>query len=57
MTVYEAVFSCWRQPLLAVLFLLLTGHMALIFAALRDGWSRRFRAFLLAHFSVSAAFF
>ena len=57
MTVYEAVFSCWRQPLLAVLFLLLTGHMALIFAALRDGWSRRFRAFLLAHFSVSAALF
>ena len=55
MTIYESIFSVWRQPLLSVLFLILTGWMALIVAALRDGRSRRAKLVLLTPFLLSAA--
>ena len=54
MTIYESIFSVWRQPLLGVLFLILTGWMALVVAALRDGRSRRAKLALLTPFLLSA---
>ena len=57
MTIHEAVFSPARQPLLTVLFLLMTAQMALLFAAFRDGRSRRFRFACLLHFLISFALF
>ena len=55
MTIYESIFSVWRQPLLGVLFLILTGWMALMVAALRDGRSNRAKLALLTPFLLSAA--
>lgn len=55
MTIHEAVFSPVRQPLLTVLFLLMTAQIALLFAAFRDGRSLRFRFACLLHFLVSFA--
>ena len=57
MTIHEAVFSPVRQSLLTVLFLLMTAQMALLFAAFRDGRSRRFRFACLLHFLISFALF
>ena len=57
MTIYDAIFSSARQPLLGVLFLLMTLQMALLFAAFRDGRSLRVRTFLLLHFLLSFAVF
>ena len=54
MTIYESIFSVWRQPLLGLLFLILTGWMALVVAALRDGRSRRAKLALLTPFLLSA---
>ena len=55
MTIHEAVFSVWRQPLLDILFLILTGWMALLAAAQRDGRSRRARIVMLACFLLGGA--
>ena len=55
MTIHEAVFSVWRQPLLGILFLILTGWMALLAAAQRDGRGRRARIVMLACFLLSGA--
>ena len=55
MTIYESIFSVWRQPLLGVLFLILTGWMALMVAALRDGQSNRAKLALLTPFLLSMA--
>ncbi len=57
MTIHEAVFSTVRQPLLGVLYLLMTAQMALLFAVFRDVRSRRFRFACLLHFLVSFALF
>ena len=54
MTIHEAVISTGRQPLLGGLFLLLTGQMALVLAAFRDGRSRRVRLSLLIPFLFGA---
>ena len=55
MTIYESIFSVWRQPLLGVLFLILTGWMALMVAALRDGRSNRAKLALLTPFLLGMA--
>ncbi len=55
MTVYEAVYSVWRLPLLGGLFLLLTGQMAAVIAVFRDGRSRRAKLCHLAPFILGAA--
>ena len=55
MTIYESIFSVWRQPLLGVLFLILMGWMALMVAALRDGRSNRAKLALLTPFLLSMA--
>ena len=57
MTVKEAMLSAARLPVLGVLFLLLTGQMALIIAAFRDGRSCRAKSALVAFFLVSAVIF
>lgn len=54
MTVREIIGTVWQQPLLAAFFLLLTGQMALILAAFRDGRSLRAKLPLLAHLALSA---
>ncbi len=54
MTIYESIFSVRRQPLLGLLFLILTGWMALVVAALRDGRSRRAKLALLTPLLLSA---
>ena len=56
MTIHEAIFSTVRQPLLGVLYLLLTMQMALLFAAFRDGRSFRFRFACLLHLLLSFLF-
>ena len=53
MTIHEAVLSPVRQPLLGILYLLLTAQMALFLASVRDGRSRRVRLCLLAHLLFS----
>ena len=53
MTIHEAIFSTIRQPLLGLLYLLLTAQMALLFAAFRDGRSFRFRFACLLHVLLS----
>ena len=53
MTIHEAIFSTLRQPLLGVLYLLLTLQMALFLASFRDGRSDRLRLFLLLHLLFS----
>ena len=53
MTIHEAIFSTVRQPLLGILYLLLTAQMALLFAAFRDGRSFRFRFACLLHVLLS----
>ena len=55
MTIHEAIFSTLRQPLLGVLYLLLTLQMALFLASFRDGRSDRLRLFLLLHLLLSFA--
>ena len=57
MTIYEAIQTAWRQPLLAVLFLELTLQMALIIAAFRDGRNRREKLPLLCHFAAGCIIF
>lgn len=52
MTIHEAIFSQFRQPLLAILYLLLTAQMALSFASFQDG-RRRFRYGCLLHLLLS----
>ena len=56
MTIHEAIFSTVRQPLLGVLYLLLTMQMALLFTAFRDGRSFRFRFACLLHLLLSFLF-
>ena len=53
MTIHEAIFSTVRQPLLGILYLLLTAQMALLFAAFREGRSFRFRFVCLLHLLLS----
>ena len=53
MTIHEALFSTLRQPLLALLYLLLTLQMTLFLASCRDKRSGRLRLFLLAHLLLS----
>ena len=53
MTIHEAIFSPLRQPLLAILYLLLTLQMTLLVSAFRDGRSRGWRLFLLLHLMFS----
>ena len=53
MTIHEALFSTVRQPLLTVLYLLLTLQMALFLASIRDKRSGRLRLFLLLHLLFS----
>ena len=53
MTIKEAMLSAARLPVLGVLFLLITGQMAVIIAAHRDGRSRRVKSALVAFFLVS----
>lgn len=53
MTIHEAIFSTVRQPLLGILYLLLTAQMALLLAAFRAGRSRRFRLVCLLHVLMS----
>ena len=57
MTIREAIFSSARLPMLGALFLLLTGQMALIVAAFRDGRTRRVRFLWLALFLLGAVVF
>ena len=57
MTIREVICSAARLPALGVLFLLLTGQMALAVAAFRDGRSRRVRFLLLAPFVLGAVVF
>lgn len=49
MTIHEALFSPVRQPLLGILYLLLTAQMALFFAACHDRRRRRVLLCLLLH--------
>ncbi|MBQ9613422.1 MAG: ATP-binding protein [Lachnospiraceae bacterium] len=53
MTIHEAIFSPLRQPLLIILYLLLTLQMTLFFSAFRDVRSRRYKLFLLLHMLLS----
>ena len=53
MTIHEAIFSPLRQPLLSILYLLLTLQMTLFFSAFRDVRSRRYKLFLLLHMLLS----
>ena len=55
MTIHEAIFSTVRQPLLGILYLLLTAQMALLFAAFRHRRSFRFRFACLLHLLLSFA--
>ena len=57
MTIHQAIFSPWRQILLSVLFLLLTGQMTLIVAAFQDGRSRRTKGVLLVPFLLCTTVF
>ena len=57
MTIYDAFFSPWRQPLLTALFLPLTAQIALIFAAFRNGRVRRVKGINILLFAVGAAVF
>ena len=57
MTIREAMLSAARLPVLGVLFLLITGQMAVVIAAFRDGRSRRFRAAVLASLLFSTVVF
>ncbi len=53
MTIHEAILSPVRQPLLGILYLLLTAQMAIFLASVRDGRSGRVRLCLLAHLLFS----
>ena len=53
MTIHEAVFSPLRQPLLGILYLLLTLQMTFLISAFRNGRSRSWRLFLLLHLLLS----
>ena len=57
MTIREVIGTAGQQPLLSVLFLLITLHMTMILAAFRDGRSLRTKLLLLAHFLFSTAVF
>ena len=54
MTIHEAIFSTVRQPLLGILYLLLTLQMALLIAAFRAKRSLRFRLVCLLHTLISS---
>ena len=49
MTIHEALFSTLRQPLLTLLYLLLTLQMTMFLVSIRDGRSGRIRLFQLLH--------
>lgn len=53
MSIHEAIFSTLRQPLLGILYLLLTLQMALLFGSYRAGRSRLFRYGCLLHLLIS----
>lgn len=57
MTMHEAIFSTLRQPLLSVLYLILTGWLILMIASFRDGRSRRVKLFYILLFALCFAFF
>ena len=57
MTIREAILFAARLSVMGLLFLLLTGQMAVAIAALRDGRSRRVKCALLAAALVSAFVF
>ena len=55
MTIHEAVFSPWRQPMLGLLFLILAAWMTVTVAAYLDGRSRRAKLLTLVPFCAGAA--
>ena len=55
MTIHEAIFSPLRQPLLGILYLLLTMQMTLLVSAFLDGRSRGWGLFLLLHLLLGFA--
>ena len=57
MTIREALLSAARLPVLGILFLLLTGQMAVTIAAFRDRRSRRDKCALLVLWVLSAGLF
>ena len=57
MTIREVLLSAARLPALGLLFLLITGQMAVLIAAIRDGRSRRVRGSFLSFFLLCAALF
>ena len=57
MTIGYAMLSAARLPVLGLLFLLITGLMAVFIAAFRDGRSRRLKGAMLVFLLISAAVF
>ena len=57
MTIWEAIFSAARLPLMGVLFLLLTGQMAVAITAFRDRRSRQAKCAMVAGLLLSAVIF
>ena len=57
MTIWEAIFSAARLPLMGVLFLLLTGQMAVAITAFRDRRSRQAKCAMVASLLLSAVIF
>ena len=55
MTIHEAIFSPLRQPMLGILYLLLTAQMALFLLSVRDGRRLRVRLCLLMQFLLTFA--
>ena len=53
MTIHEAIFSTVRQPLLGILYMLITLQMTMLFGSFRTGRSRLFRVGCLMHLLVS----
>ena len=56
MTIYDALYSSVRQPLMTACLLLLTLQLTLVFAAYRDGRSRKTRMLHLLHFANGFVF-
>jgi hypothetical protein len=54
-TIKEALLSAARLPVLGLLFLLISGQMAAVVAAFKDGRSRRSKCTFLSFLLVSAA--
>ena len=57
MTIQDALLSTARLPVLGMLFLLITGQMAAVIAAQRDGRSSRAKGAFLSCFLLSAPVF